>query len=577
MSSITQPQPQPQPQPNMNANVDNNSTSSNSFTSNNVNNINNINITPNADLDTSTDSDLSATPTLKVMRLQAPSLGQPHSGGSLGGVCPLNLSLRLPDSFGVIHVGETFSAYLGALNTSTERSVTNLKVKAALQTPTTRHALPSVLDVDLNDNSSSDLDGFTIPPTEFLSAMVSRTLEEVGPHVLRVEVKFSDNKSIRKYYRFNVSSPLSIRECTVRAGEDKCFVSIGIENVTATSPILISSADFEPPMNSNSNSNYSGFTAKLIQKSNSNDHNNNSTTSTSTSTVQQFDDSGYLPPGSVRRYLFLVSSPSSNFSVSFSTNENENKNINKNYNKNKNKHNFIAQGDELGKAVFAWKKNMGEQGRIASMSVLCPASFHLPKLPPDSKQTFKSSQLLHSASNAKFVMHSSGLKVDVAKDMYHQNYNNNNNNNNNNNINKNSLSSLLPVTVEPIHPPTEMPLAQPHTLQLLITNHSPKALHLQLQFRLPFMSGAVICGPSFQNIGILNASGASTTVEITLVALVAGLFRCTGCWVVDLETGLEIMMPSLFNVFVHKHLHLPDTDTDTNTEQNLDLTLKTSV
>jgi hypothetical protein len=52
----------------------------------------------------------------------------------------------LPDSFGVVHVGETFTAYLGALNVSKSLNVSNLTVTAQLQTPSHRWHLASALD-----------------------------------------------------------------------------------------------------------------------------------------------------------------------------------------------------------------------------------------------------------------------------------------------------------------------------------------------------------------------------------------------------------------------------------------------
>jgi hypothetical protein len=46
----------------------------------------------------------------------------------------------------VIHVGETFTAYLGALNVSKTLNVTRLTVTAQLQTPSQRWHLASSLD-----------------------------------------------------------------------------------------------------------------------------------------------------------------------------------------------------------------------------------------------------------------------------------------------------------------------------------------------------------------------------------------------------------------------------------------------
>jgi hypothetical protein len=46
----------------------------------------------------------------------------------------------------VIHVGETFTAYLGALNVSNTLDIRKLTVTAQLQTPSQRLPLPSNLD-----------------------------------------------------------------------------------------------------------------------------------------------------------------------------------------------------------------------------------------------------------------------------------------------------------------------------------------------------------------------------------------------------------------------------------------------
>eukprot|EP00970_Alexandrium_tamarense_P012718 scaffold3056_cov187-Alexandrium_tamarense.AAC.19 len=68
------------------------------------------------------------------MRLQAPQLGQPSAGALLSPTHLLSSNLLLPDSFGVIHVGETFSAYLGVLNPSSDLPVRGLTVTVQLQT-----------------------------------------------------------------------------------------------------------------------------------------------------------------------------------------------------------------------------------------------------------------------------------------------------------------------------------------------------------------------------------------------------------------------------------------------------------
>ena len=64
------------------------------------------------------------------------------------------------------------------------------------------------------------------------------------------------------------------------------------------------------------------------------------------------------------------------------------------------------------------------------------------------------------------------------------------------------------------------------------------------------MTGVVVCGPSFVNLGNVAQSGGSCTIDLRLVALVAGLFSVQGCYIVDLNSGMEMKQPALFDVFV---------------------------
>lgn len=463
----------------------------------------------------------SAVPTLKVMRLQSPEIGQ-SSAGTLGFTSLLGSALTLPDSFGVIHIGETFTAYLGALNVSPDLPVRRLTVAAQLQTPSRRFPLPSSLD------ASNAAGGMDVPPMAGVDAIVSRALEEVGQHILRVEVGYGStdgvSKTLRKFYRFNVSSPLHIRELTLRSGDASCFVSIAVENAaaagggTGVGGLTICSAEFQPPP---------GLVAQRIGgddlvEHGGRDEKKEEDVDESTGMRRQlrgaelFDKSGRLEPGASFRYMFLVKASSEDATLR-----------------------GIACGDELGKAVFTWRRAMGETGRIASSSVLCP-----PSQPPGLLGEGASPADVAAASH--FVVHGSGLSVDAAAAAANRSAS----------VSETgrptSLDELLPVTVEPIDPPTLMDLAVPQEVQLLVVNHSSRSMNLQLQMRLPQMSGVVVCGPSFKNLGEVPPSGGSSVVGVRLVALVAGLFRVQGCCVVDLTSGREIAQPALFNVFVEK-------------------------
>mmetsp|Transcript_36819 Transcript_36819/g.44386 ORF Transcript_36819/g.44386 Transcript_36819/m.44386 type:complete len:495 (+) Transcript_36819:156-1640(+) len=447
----------------------------------------------------------SAVPILKVMRLQSPELGQP-TAGMLGTQSLFSPALALPDSFGVIHAGETFTAYLGALNPSSDLPVRRLTVAAQMQTPTRRWVLPCKLDASSNEG------GVDVLPKQGVDVIVGRALEEVGQHILRVEVGHgAGSKTLRKFYRFNVSSPLQIKEMSVRSGDASCFVSIAIENITTATSLTITDVDFQPAP---------GFVVKRIDKLHQHtmrqEQENativvNGNNKNRIRAVDLFDKCGRLQPGCSFRYLFNVSASSHDATLK-----------------------GLACGDELGKAVFTWRKAMGEKGRISSTTVLCPPCGVDPTNP-------------RSSGGGKYVVHGSGLSVDAAAAAANRVSSAGADSGNNN-----ALGEALPVTVEPIDPPSLMKLAVPQEVQLLIVNHSDKPMHLQLQMRLNHMSGVVVCGPSFKNLGNVSSAGGSCVVGVRLVALVAGLFRAQGCVIVDLSSGREIAQPPLFSVFVEK-------------------------
>jgi len=530
------------------------------------------------------------TPILKVMRLQAPDLSCP-SAGSLG-TSPLpSPALSLPDSFGIIHIGETFTAYLGILNPSPVHSISQLSAVVQLKTPTRDHiTLPCHMDTSSTATAmipstslppSKGGGGVTLAPLQFVNAIVSRSLEEVGEHSLRVEVLYSagpgsgaanpsgSSRTLRKFYRFQVSSPLNIRNRTVRGGDSSCFVSITIENATEGTTLVVSGVDFVPtegleaikimgrtelqpwihsmdytmrsspprhpncqqqPPPSPHNNPYSQINCAT---NNTNSMHDETTITTKTSAVDLLDSSGRLTPGSSFRYLFHIRAVSPEAQTR-----------------------GIAVGDALGKAVVTWFKTMGEAGQMVSTEVICPPSYPpslLQQQAPSSCSSTNSSSIA-LLSQSGFVMYKSGLSVDVAASAADKSDGYITNETTTSNPTSNSttvtLDDIFPVTVDPIDPPTQMTLGTSYSATLCIINHSDVPLNLQLQFRLADMFGVVISGKSFINVGEVGGYGGSAVTQVQMLPLMPGLCQVTGCYVVDLNSGKEIGMPPLFDVFV---------------------------
>jgi hypothetical protein len=478
--------------------------------------------------------DSTAVPTLRVMRLQSPELHVSNSltasSSNLGGSV-LRSALCLPDSL-TVYVGERFTAYLGVVNSSKTSPIRQLSVSAQLQTPTQRYPLPC----QRLEN------GTTVPPEKFVDGIVSRLIDEPGQHILRVEVGYGisegGTKTFRKFYRFQVQDPLRIQHQVVRMGDSQCFVSVSVETNPAEStasagtlpmapPLLISAFQFETAP---------GLVAQCIGAPTANTIVNNTEVNDnrSLSAVDLYDRACWIRPGGGRgKFLFEITAQSQEAVLR-----------------------GIAAGDYIGKVILTWRKAMGETGILnnSNTSQQQQLLIHAPSL-----------EIAHE----KFVVHRSGLSVDVAASAAA--------------VPTAStsrgggalLAEHLPVTVEAIDPPKTMTLHQTSKIQFLIVNHSPKPFSsLQLRFDHDeddtgtHPPSIAVWGTSFQNIGEIPAQGGSTVTVLEFVPLQAGLQSVSNCSVLDLASGREIVQPTLFTVLVEPS---PDeTPADIATSNNID-------
>ncbi|GAX10183.1 hypothetical protein FisN_3Lh378 [Fistulifera solaris] len=419
------------------------------------------------------DQETTAVPTLRVMRLQSPELHQSVAGTLEEGYSVLERSLCLPDSLAV-YVGECFTAYLGILNTSSNWPIRRLRVSAQLQTPSQRWQLPSRLE--------SVTGGIDIEPLSGKDAIVSHLIEEQGQHILRVEVAYmtadGGSKTFRKFYRFQVIAPLEIRQSIFRCGDSCCFVTIDVEynlsssseNKTASeTPLVISEASFVPS---------DGLEALRIHPSRRNE---------SITALSLFDQCTILNKGSCLRYLFRVEAVTPEAILR-----------------------GISADDVIGKAVFRWRKAMGETGECSSSPAICP--------PVDTS-----------------MVNRSGLSVDLAAAAATIS----------SRPDRQELLHRFPVTVEPIDPPPKLILNVPQKVQFLVVNHAEQSLSVQWQLR-----SSLACGRHFQSLGELAPRGGSTVVTGRLLARDTGLLTVDGCVVVDLISGQEWFQPALFQVMV---------------------------
>lgn len=119
--------------------------------------------------------------------------------------------ILLPDSFGDIYLGETFSAYIAVVTGIQEIPLHNVFLTVRLQTISTNYDLSDVRPLNAVPSGSAKV----LQPFESMDVIINHKLTELGTHTLRATVQFTANKSseittVRKFYRFNVLQPLNI-------------------------------------------------------------------------------------------------------------------------------------------------------------------------------------------------------------------------------------------------------------------------------------------------------------------------------------------------------------------------------
>jgi hypothetical protein len=186
-------------------------------------------------------------PTVRVMRLYKPLMhnnsiitpltSNPHVGMDYNTIADpdflLSQYLLLPDSFGDIYLGELFSAYVSVVNGIQDTTYQQVTLSIRLQTLNAAHDLYDSRPVEGIPSCSAKQLG----PNQTLDAVVQHTLSELGTHTLRVSVVYTDpktgevNKSLRKFYRFNVLNPINIVIACVEL-YDRYMVQCQVQNTT---------------------------------------------------------------------------------------------------------------------------------------------------------------------------------------------------------------------------------------------------------------------------------------------------------------------------------------------------------
>ncbi|XP_022101769.1 trafficking protein particle complex subunit 13-like isoform X2 [Acanthaster planci] len=245
----------------------------------------------------------------------SPGLGLP-SGLECFGVGEL---LMLPQNFGSIYLGETFSCYVSVHNDSSQ-VVKDILLKTDLQTSSQRLTL---------SGSGTPPHG-ELTPSQCIDEVIHHEVKELGTHILVCAVSYTtqagENMYFRKFFKFQVLKPLDVKTKFYNAEDyvsDEVYLEAQIQNITQ-SPMVMERVLLEPTAE------YTVRELNVIEPDNK-------------SSETTFGSFSYLNPLDTRQYLYCLNTkplPGSD------------------------KPAVIKGVSNIGKLDIVWKTSMGERGRL---------------------------------------------------------------------------------------------------------------------------------------------------------------------------------------------------------------------
>lgn len=273
---------------------------------------------------------------LKVMRLTRPSLFTGLAVGCDARDLPgdhLNADIRadiaipqglpntgvghmllLPQSFGNIYLGETFSCCLCVHNDGNE-TIREVSIKAVLQMSNQRVPL-------LGEEENEML--HQLEGNGTINEVIQHEVKDIGTHILVCAVSYlsvsGDRLSFRKFFKFQVMKPLDVKTKFYNAESDEVYLEAGVQNITS-GPLCLEKVELEP----------SPYFSVISMNKISQDSN-----------TLVFGRMNVVNPHDTRQYLYcLKPKPEARSNPA-----------------------ALRQATAIGKLDIVWRTNMGDRGRL---------------------------------------------------------------------------------------------------------------------------------------------------------------------------------------------------------------------
>ncbi|XP_030851983.1 trafficking protein particle complex subunit 13 isoform X2 [Strongylocentrotus purpuratus] len=227
--------------------------------------------------------------------------------------------LTLPQNFGSIYLGETFSCFVSVHNDSLQNSQ-DIHVKTDLQTSSQRLTL----------SGGSTPPSPNLAPGACIDQVIHHEVKELGTHILVCAVSYTspsgETLSFRKFYKFQVLKPLDVKTKFYNAEDhvsDEVYLEAQIQNITQ-SPMCMEKVALEPTAD------------YMVEEL-------NSTQTEATSKKLIFGDFTYLNPMDTRQYLYCLKAKTQ---------------------AGADRPSLIKGVSSIGKLDIVWKTTLGEKGRL---------------------------------------------------------------------------------------------------------------------------------------------------------------------------------------------------------------------
>uniref|UniRef100_A0A0V0GCH1 Putative trafficking protein particle complex subunit 13 n=1 Tax=Triatoma dimidiata TaxID=72491 RepID=A0A0V0GCH1_TRIDM len=140
--------------------------------------------------------------------------------------------LLLPQCFGNIYLGETFTSYICVHNVSSQVAK-DATFKVSLQT-----------NMNTMDLSTVPLASNDIEPGATVDQLINHEVKEFGAHILICEINYfygnltSEPLTFRKFFKFEVLKPLDVKTKLYTAESNEVYLEAQVQNITSGSLIL---------------------------------------------------------------------------------------------------------------------------------------------------------------------------------------------------------------------------------------------------------------------------------------------------------------------------------------------------